>query len=37
MTEICGINDTSELATDRNYTAVDELGRDQVFVCMAYD
>ena len=31
------VNDTSEMAVDRDLTAIDELGQQQVFACMEYD
>ena len=31
------VNDTKELAVDEDYTAVNRLGRQQVFACIVYD
>ena len=31
------VNDTGDLAIQREYTAVDGFGRQQVFACMLYD
>ena len=31
------VNDTSELAVDRDFRSADGLGRQQVFACMVYD
>ena len=31
------VNDTSELAVNQDYTAINRLGRQQYFACMVYD